>query len=492
MAAATNIKVGITVTVFLIVLSAVIIWFSQFNPGKSSYGLQGNFKNVGGMVEGSKVYLMGVKVGMVTALVPDRNRVKVMMDIDENLKIPTNTRLAITSKGLVGDKSVEFFVDTDDAPKAFYQPGDIINGNSPAGFDDIIIETKKTLQKTQELIGDPELTRNIKLTTRNIEKFTREMDKIIKQLNGVADNVNLLTTSANGFVGNTSRTVDDINLFVGDLRGFTLGNRDSINGIIANSNRITGSLDKMANNLNEFIESPDSKRDLQLTMKSIRGAADNIQHITGQAAKIANNADLITSDIRDVNGDKGMKENLKDIVANTKIISGTFANTINATTNNAEKDKDKDKKERLNVEFRSEVLGKVNYQFNGATTFDVIGNFNMLAHTGFSKFPFIALGVEELGANNQFNLQAGFYPFDNLRVRLGLIRGKLGVGSNYLIDKTKTEIIAEAYDISSPHVRLGVLQNIYQDYGISAYWDNHFITNKNEFVLGIRWQPSLF
>jgi phospholipid/cholesterol/gamma-HCH transport system substrate-binding protein len=485
-AATTNVKVGVTVTVFFIILTAVVIWFSQYNPAKSSYEIQGNFKNVGGMVEGSKVYLMGVSAGKVKALIPEGNRVKVMMDIDSDLKIPTNARMAITAKGLVGDKSVEFLIDSDEAATHFYEPGAVINGNSPANFEDVIIETKKTLIKAQEMIGDAEMNRNIKQTTKNIEKFTRDLGLVIKQINGVSDNLK-------NFVGNTNHTVDEINLFVGDLRGLTTSNSASINNIISNSNRISKSLDKLAYNINDIVENPANKQDIKLTMKSLRGAADNVAYITGQAGKIADNTELITRDIRDVTGDLGLKNNLKDIVANTKIISATFANTLN-NNKDKDKDKDKDKKDRLNVEFKSELLGKVNYQFkaNTATTFDVIGNFNILAHTGIPTFPFLGLGVEEIGATNQFNIQAGFYPFDNFRVRVGLIRGKLGVGSNYFINTTNSEVIAEAYDISSPHIRLGFLQKVYNDYGVSAYWDNHFSTNQNEFVLGIRWQPGIF
>jgi phospholipid/cholesterol/gamma-HCH transport system substrate-binding protein len=487
MPAATNVKVGVTVTVFFIILTLVVIWFSQYNPGKKFYVLEGKFKNVGGLLTGSKVYLMGVEVGKVDTLTPELNTVKVLMDIDTEIKIPTNTRLAITSKGLVGDKCVEFLVDSSEMPKGFYPPGALIEGNSPANFEDVIVETKKTLQLTQKMIGDPELNRNLKQTTRNVEKFTRQLGESIKQINLVSENIK-------GFVGNTNHTVDDINLFVGDLRGFTTSNRDNINNIISNSNRISRSLDTFANNVNGLLEDPANKRDLKLTMKSIRGAADNIQYITGKASKVTDNVTMITSDIHDVTGDNDLKNNLKDIVKNTKVISGTFANTLNTNKDDKDKDKDKDKKDRLNLEFRSELLGKVNYQFkaNTATTFDVIGNFNILAHTGFAQFPFIELGVEEIGATNQFNVQAGFYPFDNLMVRLGLIKGKLGIGSNYFVGLTNTEIIAETYDISSPHVRLGLLQKIYNNYGLSAYWDNHFSTNQNEFILGVRWQPGIF
>ncbi|RYX88552.1 hypothetical protein EON78_07565 [bacterium] len=269
----------------------------------------------------------------------------------------------------------------------------------------------------------------------------------------------------------------------------------SIDNIITNADRITASLNRTADSLNGIIEDPDNKNELKTTMSTIKRAAQNIE-------KISQEATVISTDIRNVTGDKDLKDNLKSIVENTKVISGTFANTLSipgipgVPSKDKKKEEDKSKRERLNLEFRSEVLGKVDYQFNNTTNtgpkFDVIGNFNILAHTGFPAFPFLQLGIEEIGARNQINAQAGFYPFDNFRVRLGIVRGKLGIGSNYLIDNTNTDIIGEVYDISMPHLRLGVLQNIYKDYGVSLYWDSQFMTNTNEFVLGVRWQPSIF
>lgn len=495
MAAGTNIKVGITVTVFTVVLTAVLLWFSQFNPGKSTYELKGLFTNVGGMLEGSKVYLMGVKVGVVKALIPEANRVNVIMAIDSGVKIPTNTRLAITAKGLVGDKTVEFFIQNDQPVTSYYEPGQVINGNSPASFEDLIVEAKKAMIKAQNLISDPEMNRNIKLTTRNVETFTRNLNGVVKQINSVAGNLQGLSKTANGFVTNSNNAVDDINLFVNDLRGIANANRSNINNIIHNTGLISRNLERTAHDLNDILENPENRKDLKLAVKSIRNAVDNLQHISTQASRLVDNAELISYDIRDVSGDTDLKNNLKDIIKNTKTISGAFANTLTAgQQKDQDKDKETDKKKRLNVEFKNEILAQTEYQFkqNAATTFDIVGNFNILAHTGFERFPFINLGVEQIGSGNLFNLQAGFYPFENLRLRLGIVRGKLGVGTNYFFEPTKTEIIAETYDISSPHIRLGVLQNIYQDYGLSLYWDNHFSTNLNMFNLGVRWQPSLF
>ena len=87
MAANNNVKVGITVTVFSVVLITLLLWLSQFKPQSAVYQLEGNFANVGGLIPGSKVYFLGVTVGTVTATDLAVDKVKVIMDIDSKIKI---------------------------------------------------------------------------------------------------------------------------------------------------------------------------------------------------------------------------------------------------------------------------------------------------------------------------------------------------------------------------------------------------------------------
>ncbi|MFN8578952.1 MAG: MlaD family protein [Candidatus Sericytochromatia bacterium] len=86
MALNTNVKVGVTVTLFSALALGSLLWLSNFDPSKKVYQLQGNFTNVGGLIPGSKVYLMGVQIGKVTATVPELNKVKVLMEIDDSVK----------------------------------------------------------------------------------------------------------------------------------------------------------------------------------------------------------------------------------------------------------------------------------------------------------------------------------------------------------------------------------------------------------------------
>ena len=52
---------------------------------------------------------MGFKIGSVKANILEADKVRVLMEIDPDIKIPKTAKLNIGAKGLVGDKAVEFF-----------------------------------------------------------------------------------------------------------------------------------------------------------------------------------------------------------------------------------------------------------------------------------------------------------------------------------------------------------------------------------------------
>lgn len=484
-----NLKVGITFTILFTVLAFSIIWLSQFSFTKKSYILQGVFDNVGGLIAGSKVYYLGVSVGKVSAVNPEYNKVIVDMEIDNNIKVPKNVRLTITSKGIVGDKCIEFFKGIDQKPsKEYYKPDEVIQGFSPVSVDDVIAETRNTLLKAQDLISNQEIQKDIIKTIKDIQNFSSNISETSNQLGKVSENIDTLTNSAKGLIDGTNTAVKELNNFISQINNVTASNKNQISEIINNTNKISYSLAQTTKNINDLLTDQVSQKDIKISMSSFKNTTKNIEEISKNAEKLIVQLDKIGGDVRDITGDESFKKNLKDIIANTKNISGIISNPI------INQNPNKTKTDSLNAEFRSEILPRLVHQFkdNVNPTFDFVANFNMLVNTGFDKLPFLQLGIEEIGPKNQFNLQAGFYPFDNFRIRLGLIRGRLGGGTNYFLKKTNTEIIGELYDISSPFVRIGILQNIYKDYGLTFYWNNEILKNINEFNLGFRWQPNIY
>ncbi|MEZ0369692.1 MAG: hypothetical protein ACAI44_11460, partial [Candidatus Sericytochromatia bacterium] len=202
---------------------------------------------------------------------------------------------------------------------------------------------------------------------------------------------------------------------------------------------------------------------------------------------VLENVDAITNDIREITSDPEIKANVKTVAKNASQLTNAILSLTATDTQN---------EHPWVVDLRTEALGvaRVSPELNAVPGAQV--NFNVFGKLGFD-FPisYFRVGLDEIGDSNLINLQAGSEIAEGMGIlRFGLVRGRIGAGTDLnlkFMDQPLT-VSGELYDINSPRMRLGVLQNIYQDYGLSFYWDNQFFKGINEFNLGLRWQPGSF
>jgi phospholipid/cholesterol/gamma-HCH transport system substrate-binding protein len=75
--------------------------------GPGGLTLYATFDQTGGLKPRAPVVIAGVKVGQVTSITLDQNaRARVDMDLDKNLKIPTDTSTSIVTSGILGDRYI--------------------------------------------------------------------------------------------------------------------------------------------------------------------------------------------------------------------------------------------------------------------------------------------------------------------------------------------------------------------------------------------------
>ncbi|MEL7105137.1 MAG: outer membrane lipid asymmetry maintenance protein MlaD [Pseudomonadota bacterium] len=90
-----------------------LIYATQFadlgGGGTGTYELSASFRSVEGVGVGTDVRLGGVKVGTVTALDlnPETFRAETMIAIDDEIILPDDTSVLISSEGLLGGSFVE-------------------------------------------------------------------------------------------------------------------------------------------------------------------------------------------------------------------------------------------------------------------------------------------------------------------------------------------------------------------------------------------------
>jgi phospholipid/cholesterol/gamma-HCH transport system substrate-binding protein len=148
-----ELKVGIFVTMGLIVLAALVVQFGRLGEGfKKYYNLTVHFSDASGLLKNSDVLMGGAKVGQVAGaprLVTVGRGVEVPLKIFDFVKIPSGSSFTVGSSGLLGDRFVAIFPPTD-KPAGYIAKGARVEGAREKGLDDI---TKEGGALVKELRG---------------------------------------------------------------------------------------------------------------------------------------------------------------------------------------------------------------------------------------------------------------------------------------------------------------------------------------------------
>ncbi|MEA2626271.1 MAG: phospholipid/cholesterol/gamma-HCH transport system substrate-binding protein [Candidatus Binatota bacterium] len=96
-----------------VLLGLAAVGYLSFSVGGLSYAapagftVYARFDETGGLKSRAPVEIAGVKVGRVTGIVLDENyRARVSMDLEPELKLPTDTTASIVTSGILGDRYI--------------------------------------------------------------------------------------------------------------------------------------------------------------------------------------------------------------------------------------------------------------------------------------------------------------------------------------------------------------------------------------------------
>jgi phospholipid/cholesterol/gamma-HCH transport system substrate-binding protein len=83
--------------------------------GTGGLTIAADFDEIAGLKPRAQVVISGVKVGQVVSIVLDDDaRARVTMDLDQSLKLPSDTSASIVTAGLLGDRYISLQLGGDD------------------------------------------------------------------------------------------------------------------------------------------------------------------------------------------------------------------------------------------------------------------------------------------------------------------------------------------------------------------------------------------
>jgi phospholipid/cholesterol/gamma-HCH transport system substrate-binding protein len=277
-------KVGI-----FVVLGLVVLTYFTFRVGKwggiaaKGYKLTVDFDTAAGLEPKSNVKMAGVPVGKVEAIELAGNRARIVLRIDDGIRIPLDSVASIQTQGILGEKYVEIIPGKE--KERFYPPGGrVTNTIPPANLDEIV--------------------RKVNLIADDVKAFTNVLSETFATEEGKES---------------LSRILADIKATAATLRTVVTGNEERLNRILVNIDRLSDSLGEIASA---------NKEDLRAAIANLRAFSQTLRDETpGLAGKLAAMGDNVSA----VFGEN--RENLKVGIENLKNASVRLDNTIASAQN---------------------------------------------------------------------------------------------------------------------------------------------------------------
>jgi len=448
----TELKVGLFVLVGI--LSTLFLTFQVKNLEdlkEKGYNLYAVVGDASGLSKKSRVKMRGVKIGVVKSMQLVRKGVRLKLLINNDVKIPLNSSVALAQDNVLGGKYLQIIPSNSDE---YYLPNQTITKYLPsASMNDVMTNLNEAINKVKILIDklnntlDENTSNNIKYTIANIKDSSVYLKNILKTTNEklptIMAKTNNLLDNANNLVSTYKKTGNIIN-----------------NKLPSIMNKI----DSLSKNLNE----------ISIMVKK------KLPKLADEYIKLGKNANTLLADNR---------QGLKDTITQAK---NFFANGSNSFAK-LDKFLGSVQKSQINVDISSDYLSKDDY-FKTTTNIAYMPTPTKSYILGVTSRDDYSTQTAAASKKSKIYLNAEIGKrFDNLLLRGGIIENTGGVGLDYFFNNDKLKLSMDIYDFNSendyrgdnPHIDLTARYLYLKHLEFLAGVDNAINSDIRSYFLGI-------
>ncbi|MGE5809599.1 MAG: MlaD family protein [Nitrospirota bacterium] len=448
-------KVGLLVVVSSVILLWMTMMVGKFEFGKpKGYRVAAVFETISGLDLKAAVRMAGVQIGTVESVELVKNKAKVVLRINPDIKIPRGTEAAVKTMGLLGDKYVDLIPPPQAEPgmeakeRGYYRDGDVIERSvSPSDADQLI----------SKLSGIADDVKQITASLRQVlgsEKGTKSMEDILEDLRQTTANVKEFSQTLKS---DGSELVVSMNELVASLNGIVGENRDNL--------RVT------MENVKE------ASKNAEMAMVSLDNTIKKIDRGEGTIGKLVNNDSMYNSID---SAAKGLTDYVSRI-ERMKTIVGFRSEYMFPQS-----------KTYASLELRP----RPDTSYILELTSDPFGNFKRIEQT--TTPPGGTVVTETFEDKFKFSLEYA-KRWGNLALRLGLIESTGGIGADYYFwdDRFKFSVDSWNYNSNEPgnrnvHVKTTATYGLGKTFFVNAGYDNFLnAQRKAPFVgMGLRFDDE--
>lgn len=274
----TELKVGITVIISILILLWVLGWAKNFSFNSNQKKISVAFNNVAGLLVGDPVSVQGIKSGYVEKIYSKDNSVIVELSLSNSTNLKEDSKFSILMIDLMGGKKVEIYpgVSPNEIDYAKLQHGEFLGDISTAmatlgsvenDLVEVVKEIKVTLKTFNKLASNPDFINELQTGVKNLNALIIKTDKFIstngKTVSELIKKSNSLVENSNTFIidnkNNISESIKNISTLIKNTQNLVV----KLDGIIEETK--TGK-----NNIGKIIYDEKFFNDLTATIEQLK------------------------------------------------------------------------------------------------------------------------------------------------------------------------------------------------------------------------------
>lgn len=277
----TEIKVGLTVIIGLIIFLWILGWAKNFSLRSTDQNILVRFSNVAGLEIGDNVTVNGVRKGFVKDMKVDNNNVLVTLNVDGDVDLRNDAKFTLNMLDLMGGKRVEIYPGNSEEKldnKNIYS-GEFLSdipsvmavfGSVQDDLTTLLKDIKITLSAMNEYLTDKKMESDIKTSLTNLSEVSRKLNLMIDE-------------NRDGIKALTSNTVD----LTYEAKEFIKTNKDEMTESISKIKNVLSKTDELLIKLNKLTdETIDQENNLgklmydEKIMNDIKSALNQLNKLT--------------------------------------------------------------------------------------------------------------------------------------------------------------------------------------------------------------------
>lgn len=277
----TEIKVGITVVLGILIFVWVFGWAKNLTVGAERKEISVKFSSVAGLEIGDPVTINGVRKGYVDDITIQNDYVITKLNLEKDITLKADAKFSVMMLDLMGGKKIEVHpgITVDLIDYAKIQNGEFVGdiasamamlGTVQNDLVDVIKEVKISLNSVNKTLTDKQFNHDLKSSVSNLVQLTENLNSLIKtnsgEINKLLKNGNELANNVNDFIKSNKDTITQTLVAVQDVLKESKTLLGKVNTLIDQTN-------KSENNLGKILNDPE-------LMTNVKEAINHVRELT--------------------------------------------------------------------------------------------------------------------------------------------------------------------------------------------------------------------